>query len=34
MPSGKTSSMFGTNMSITRGEMALFLYRAEAIKII
>jgi hypothetical protein len=26
---GKTATTFGTNLSITRGEMALFLYRAE-----
>lgn len=30
--SGKTPTMFGTNMPITRGEMAIFLYRADAIK--
>jgi hypothetical protein len=29
---GKTSTTFGTNMPISRGEMALFLYRADAIK--
>jgi len=30
--SGKTPAIFGTNMPITRGEMALFLYRADSNK--
>lgn len=30
--SGKTSTTFGTNIPITRGEMALFLYRADLIQ--
>lgn len=29
---GKSATTFGTNLSITRGEMAVFLYRADSIK--